>query len=335
MPSSVQELPRHARLPEGGGVGLTPKDPNFAEAFTGHLVAEEILDRSAVARARRAAEAASERIDTVLVKLGLVSEVDLCSAYASYCGLAVVGPGDIPARPVLAERLGLTFLKTSRSLPVALGRESLLLAVVDPFDDEARRSISYMLGIRVDLAVIAPADIERAFRDVYQDQEPASQADDEQIAATGGNEGNEPDVERLRDIANEAPIIRLVNQIISHAVERGASDVHVEPGRDEVAIRIRLDGFLRPERSVPTTLRAALTTRIKIMARPGYRGATAAAGRTDKDRGSRDRGRHRVSTIPTAFGESLVLRILDRTSRRARIPEARLGQSYGEKTFIV
>ena len=213
MPSSVQELPRHARPPEDGGMGLTPKDSNFAEAFTGHLVAEGILDRSAVARARRAAEAASERIDAVLVKLGLVSEVDLCSAYASYCRLPVIGPGDIPARPVLAERLGLTFLKTSRSLPIALGRESLLLAVVDPFDHEARRSISYMLGIRVDLAVIAPADIERAFRNVYQDQEPASQADDEQLTAIGGNE--EPDVERLRDIANEAPIIRLVNQIIA------------------------------------------------------------------------------------------------------------------------
>ncbi|MBK3665376.1 Flp pilus assembly complex ATPase component TadA [Bradyrhizobium diazoefficiens] len=311
MPSSVQELLRH--LPEERGAGPPPQDPNFAEAFTGHLVAEGILDRGAVARARRAAEAASERIDAVLVKLGLVSEVDLCSAYASYCALPVVGPGDIPARPILAEQLGLTFLKTSRSLPLALGRGSLLLAVVDPFDDEARRSISYMLGIRVDLAVIAPADIERAFRNVYQDQESASQADDEQVTAIGGNEGNEPDVERLRDIANEAPIIRLVNQIISRAVERGASDVHVEPGRDEVAVRIRLDGFLRPERSVPATLRAALTTRIKIMAK-----LDIAERRLPQDGRIKTavRGSEvdiRVSTIPTAFGESLVLRILDRT----------------------
>ncbi|WP_407185047.1 GspE/PulE family protein [Bradyrhizobium centrosematis] len=330
MPSSVQELLRPARLPEDSALGLTPKDPNFAEAFTGHLVAEGILDRSAVARAKRAAEAASERVDAVLVKLGLVSEVDLCSAYASYCGLPVIGPGDVPARPVLAERLGLTFLKTSRSLPVALGRESLLLAVVDPFDDEARRSISYMLGIRVDLAVIAPADIERAFRNVYQDQEPAAQADEEQLTAIGGNEGNEPDVERLRDIANEAPIIRLVNQIISRAVERGASDVHVEPGRDEVAIRIRLDGFLRPERSVPTTLRAALTTRIKIMARLDIaerrlpqdgRIKTAVRG-TEVD--------IRVSTIPTAFGESLVLRILDRSRVELEFPKLGLDKATEE-----
>ncbi|HXH44063.1 MAG TPA: GspE/PulE family protein [Bradyrhizobium sp.] len=330
MPSSVQELQRHARQPEVSGVGVTPKDPNFAETFAGHLVAEGILDRSAVARARRAAEAASERIDIVLVKLGLVSEVDLCIAYASYCGLPVIGAGDIPVRPVLAERLGLTFLKTSRSLPVALGRESLLLAVVDPFDDEASRSISYMLGIRVELAVIAPADIERAFQKLYQDQEPASQADDEQLTAIGGNEGNEPDVERLRDIANEAPIIRLVNQIISRAVERGASDVHVEPGRDEVAIRVRLDGFLRPERSVPTTLRAALTTRIKIMARLDIaerrlpqdgRIKTAVRG-TEVD--------IRVSTIPTAFGESLVLRILDRTRVELEFPKLGLDKATEE-----
>ncbi|WP_167561198.1 ATPase, T2SS/T4P/T4SS family [Bradyrhizobium sp. AS23.2] len=313
MLANAQTLTREEPPTAAMAKVVTPKEEGFADAFSGLLVSEGLVDLGAVARARRASEAAGERLDTVMVKLGLLSEADLCGAYAAYCGLKVIRPSDVPPQPVLADRLKLPFLKASRTLPISTSDRSLLLATVDPFDEEAHKAIGYMLGWPVELAVIAPADIERAFRKLYQDTGHHAGGDDQGAIAVGVADGNEIDVERLRDIANEAPIIRLVNQIIAGAVERGASDVHIEPGRDTVLVRFRLDGFLQQERVVPSTLKAALTTRIKIMAK-----LDIAERRLPQDGRIKTavRGTEidvRVSTLPTAFGESLVLRILDRS----------------------
>jgi general secretion pathway protein E len=300
-----------------------PKDAGFAQAFAELLINEGLVDAAAISRARRAAEVASERFDLVLVKLGLISESDLCAAYATYCNLALVGPGDMPGKPILADRLKLSFLKANRILPVAFDGKSLLIATVDPFIEDATRAISYMLDVRVDLALTTPAEIERALRILYQEIGGKAHTDEEDVAAPVGTDNSEFDIERLRDIANEAPVIRLVNQIISKAVERGVSDVHIEPGRDEVAIRYRIDGFLQQARTIPTTLRAALTTRIKIMAK-----LDIAERRLPHDGRIKSvvRGVEidiRVSTLPTVFGESIVMRILDRA--RVELDFTKLG----------
>jgi general secretion pathway protein E len=97
----------------------TPKDAGFAKVFGDLLERENLVDAAAISRARRAAEAASERLDFVVVKLGLMSEGDLCIAYAAYCHLPLVGPGDLPDRAILADRLKVAFLKTNRMLPVS------------------------------------------------------------------------------------------------------------------------------------------------------------------------------------------------------------------------
>ncbi|MBC9882116.1 type II/IV secretion system protein [Bradyrhizobium sp. INPA01-394B] len=323
MLGDTQTPTRPAKPATGPAKILGPLNDGFADAFAELLVRGEFVDAGAVARARRASDATSERLDVVMVKLGLISEADLCAAYADYCGLPVVRPADIPLQPVLPDRLKLPFLKASRALPISVAGDSLVLAAVDPLDEEARKAISYMLGCRVDLAVIAPADMERAFRKLYQDTAPQSVDGDPNAIVAGQLDGNEIDVERLRDIANEAPIIRLVNQIIASAVERGASDIHIEPGRDAVLVRFRLDGFLQQERVVPPTLKAALTTRIKIMAR-----LDIAERRLPQDGRIKTAVRGveidiRVATLPTAFGESLVLRILDRT--RVELDFGKLG----------
>ena len=323
MPADAQALSRLVQPAETSEPRLAPTDEGFADAFASLLVREGLVESSAIARARRAADAAAERLDSVLVKLGLVSETDMCSAYATYCGLPVVQPADIPLQPVLSERLKLPFLKASRTLPIVRRDTSILLAAVDPFDEETQRAIGYLLGLKVDLAVISPADIEKAFRKLYRDESSDAQPEEHGGLAKTFADGNEIDVERLRDIANEAPIIRLVNQIIAGAVERGASDIHIEPGRDAVAVRFRLDGFLQQERLVTSTLRAALTTRIKIMAK-----LDIAERRLPQDGRLKTavRGTEidvRVATLPTAFGESVVMRILDRS--RVELDFAKLG----------
>ncbi len=300
-----------------------PNDARFVPAFSELLAAEGHLDAAAIARARRAAEVSGERLDLVLVKLGLISESDLCRAYASYCKLPVLGSAEIPPHPILADRLKLSFLKANRILPISCDVRRLLIATADPFIDEAVNAIRYMLDLDVDLALITPADIERALRSLYQDATSETHVEEADVITSVGNDGSEFDIERLRDIANEAPIIRLVNQIISRAVERGASDVHIEPGRDAVSIRYRVDGFLQQERTVPATSRAALTTRVKIMAK-----LDIAERRLPQDGRIKTvvRGIEidiRASTLPTAFGESVVMRILDRT--RVELDFAKLG----------
>src|SRR4051812_25925364 len=323
MSFDIQQLLRPAAPPGRGTELPRPRDAGFAPAFSDLLVGKDLVDPAAVGRARRAAEAASERFDLVLVKLGLISEADLCLAYATYCGLPLIETGDLPARPVLGARLHFSFLKTNRFLPISFDGRRLLIATADPFVDESVQAISYMLDVRVDLAVIAPAEIERALRTLYQDAASETQPGETDDIAISGNDGSEFDVERLRDIANEAPVIRLVNQIIARAVERGASDVHIEPGRDAVAVRFRVDGFLQQERLVPATLRAALTTRVKIMAK-----LDIAERRLPQDGRIKTvvRGVEidiRVSTLPTVFGESVVMRILDRT--RVELDFTKLG----------
>ncbi|MEH2515710.1 general secretion pathway protein E [Bradyrhizobium sp. AZCC 1610] len=323
MSFDIQQLLRPAAPPGRGTELPRPRDAGFAQAFSDLLVDKDLVDPAAVGRARRAAEAASERFDLVLVKLGLISEADLCLAYATYCGLPLIEPAGLPARPVLADRLQFSFLKTNRILPISFDGRRLLIATSDPFVDESVKAISYMLDVHVDLAVIAPAEIERALRTLYQDAASEMQPEETDDIAISGNDGSEFDVERLRDIANEAPVIRLVNQIIARAVERGASDVHIEPGRDAVAVRYRIDGFLQQERLVPATLRAALTTRVKIMAK-----LDIAERRLPQDGRIKTvvRGVEidiRVSTLPTVFGESVVMRILDRT--RVELDFTKLG----------
>jgi general secretion pathway protein E len=312
MPFEIQQLLQPV-APSALATSIGPKHPAFAEAFADLLASEDLVDPAAIARARRAAEVASERLDLVLVKLGLISESDLCIAYAAYCKLPIVGADAVPDRPVLADRLKLPFLKANRLLPISFDGRRVIVATADPFVDEAAKAISYMLEVQVDLAVIAPAEIERALRTLYQDAATEAHADVGDAVASVGDDGSEYDIERLRDIANEAPVIRLVSQIISRAVERGASDVHIEPGRDAVAIRYRIDGFLQQDCTVPAALRAALTTRIKIMAR-----LDIAERRLPHDGRIKTAVRGveidiRVSTLPTVFGESIVMRILDRT----------------------
>ena len=300
-----------------------PKDAAFAQAFADLLVGEGLVDATAISRAQRAADAATERLDFVLVKLGLISESDLSIAYATYCNLPLVGPNDLPQQAILAERLKLSFLKANRILPISFDGKNLLMATADPFVDEATQAIRYMLDVAVDLAVITPAEIERALRALYHDASGETRDDEEEIAALVGGDGSEFDIERLRDIANEAPVIRLVNQIIAAAVERRASDIHIEPGRDSVAVRYRIDGFLQQERLVPAALRAALTTRIKIMSK-----LDIAERRLPHDGRIKTAVRGveidiRVSTLPTVFGESVVMRILDRT--RVELDFTKLG----------
>jgi len=181
--------------------------------------------------------------------------------------------------------------------------------VTDPFNDEPLRALAYLTNLTVTARIFVPADFDKAYETLYVDH-----AVDSGLGPPDGIDANEIDVQRLRDMASEAPTIRLVNQIIYSAVELRASDIHIEPNIDQVLVRYRIDGALRTAQTLAPNLRAAVTSRIKIMSR-----LDIAERRLPQDGRIKIAVRgididFRVSTIPTVFGESVVLRILDRSA---------------------
>jgi general secretion pathway protein E len=281
------------------------------EVLAAYLVERGVLDLANLDRARRLAAESGNRLDGVLTQLGLVSEYSLAEGLAAVLGLRIAKPADYPENPILAERLRLKFLRKIRAVPVSLDGETITVAMSDPLDRFAISSIAMAAERKVEHLIAVPLDLEAAFERLYKSEgESAPGLDDVGSASAVG----EDDAERLKDIASEAPLIRLVNQIISQAVESRASDIHIDPFESHLRIRYRFDGVLHEVEAPPRRLQAAVVSRIKIMA-----SLDIAERRLPQDGRIKlvVRGQEvdlRVSTIPSLHGESVVLRILDRSA---------------------
>jgi general secretion pathway protein E len=283
------------------------------EALARRLLESEKLTQSGLDRAARLADESGERLERVLAQLGLVSERDIAETIAALLGLPIAGVDDYPAEPVLEDCLNLKFLKEARLLPLADRGGNLAVAMVDPFNDYAADAAAFAADKPVTRFVAYPADFDAAFERLYGGG--VSQIDhiSEETRARGDASAEE-DVERIKDSASEAPVIRLVNLLIARAVEARASDIHIEPMNGELLVRYRIDGELQDVESPPARLSAAIVSRVKIMA-----ALNIAERRVAQDGRIRFavRGKDidfRVSTIATIHGESVVLRILDRSN---------------------
>jgi general secretion pathway protein E len=214
---------------------------------------------------------------------------------------------------VAAESLSLRFLKDSRILPVREDGEVLEAVFADPTDPFYVEAVAMAAGKTVVPRVGLPTDIEAALERVYEGD--ADEGSEDDVNAELG-EVSEDDIEHLKDLASEAPVIRLVNQIIQRAVESRASDIHIEPFADELKVRYRVDGILKEVPSPAASSTAAIISRVKIMAK-----LNIAERRLPQDGRIplRVQGKEldlRVSTVPTMFGESVVMRLLDKESVR-------------------
>jgi general secretion pathway protein E len=277
------------------------------------LIDHGIIDRRSLARAERVATETGARLDRVLTQLGLVSDRDLAQTMAELSRVPLAGPVDYPAKPLFVERLRPKFLRKAQALPIAADETGCTVAVTDPFNNFTRRSIEAALGMPVSIVVAVPIEVEAALDRLYPELE-GEVSDTLLEEAVARGEPAEEDAERLKDLASEAPVIRLVNQLIARAVETRASDVHVEPFEGRLRIRYRYDGVLHEVEPPAPHLQAAIISRIKIMAR-----LDIAERRLPQDGRIRltVRGHDidfRVSTVPSLYGESVVLRVLDRTA---------------------
>jgi general secretion pathway protein E len=277
------------------------------------LAEHGLISPPALERARRLEAQSGERIDRIAAKLGLVSERDMASAYAHLLGTPLLGAEDFPDAPVAADRIRTAFLQDNRMIPIAEGDAAITVAMADPLDDRAVRALVFALDKRVERRAAAPADIEAAYERLYGDGRAAIDTIDEH-AAQRGDDDRDADLERLKDLASEAPVIRLVNGLIARAVEMLASDIHLEAAEGRLRLRYRIDGVLREMEAPPARLKSAIVSRVKIMAK-----LNIAERRLAQDGRIRlaVRGKEidlRVSTTPSIHGESVVLRILDRGS---------------------
>ena len=294
----------------------TPFEPPEAGApnLGDELLRRGKLDEAGLVRAARLAADSGVSLQVMLARLGLVSERDLAEALAALTGIPLVEAGELPEVPVLEDRIALRFMKEHRVLPLYLEDDTLVAAVADPDDGFVREALAAASGHPVALRLAVGADIDAALERLYGEGRSAMGE-----IAGGLEEAEGPadeDVEHLRDLASEAPVIRVVNMILQRAVEARASDIHVEPFESRLRVRYRVDGVMREVEAPPARSAAAVISRIKIMSK-----LNIAERRLPQDGriGVRVQGREldlRVSTVPTLFGESVVIRLLDKESVR-------------------
>jgi len=274
------------------------------------LVARGRLKDNDLARARRLHEEAPEgTLTALLARLGLVSERDLAEAWAERLHAPLLAARDAPDMPPADLDISIRFLKQQHVVPVRAGDDGLSLMVADPADPYPLHAVRLASGRPVSLCVGVRSEIDDLIERYYGQGRSAMGTIVENL---DGSAAEEDDVEHLRDLASEAPVIRLVNLILQRAVEQRASDVHIEPFENRLKVRYRIDGVLHEVEAPPSSSTAAVISRVKIMAK-----LNIAERRLPQDGRIqlRVQGKEldlRVSTVPTSFGESVVMRILDR-----------------------
>ncbi|MFT3806957.1 type II secretion system ATPase GspE [Arenimonas sp.] len=270
------------------------------------------LKEGDLARAQRLQGEAGGSLGTLLARLGMVSERDMAEAASEVLGLPLVAARDCPDGPPDNVNVSLRFLKQQSVCPIGEDEHGVDLLVADPQDAYGAQAVGLASGRMVRVKVGLRSEIADLIERYYGQGRSAMGTIVENIGDDSA--GDEDDVEHLRDLASEAPVIRLVNLIIQRAVELRASDIHVEPFETRLKVRYRVDGVLIDAESPPANLTAAVISRVKIMAK-----LNIAERRLPQDGRImvRVQGKEldlRVSSVPTAHGESVVMRLLDRES---------------------
>jgi general secretion pathway protein E len=267
------------------------------------LISDEDLERALELQKER-----GDKIGKTLVDMGFVAMRDVLAALADQLGVPLVAIEGPPSVSTETEALSPRFLRQSRCLPVGRDDHTVTLAMADPLDVETIAAVRNCTGLKISTVLAAEQEILDAI-DKYYGQSARGETD----LLADGSEASE-DLEHLRDMASEAPVIRQVNAIIAQAVEKRASDIHLEPFEKEFRIRYRVDGILYNQDPPPREMKAAMISRVKLMAK-----LNIAERRLPQDGRIKIKtlGREvdlRVSTLPTLYGESVVMRLLDRSA---------------------
>jgi len=272
------------------------------------LIERKLISNEDLERALELQKERGDKLGKTLVDMGFVAMRDVLAALSEQLDVPLVSIEGPPAVSSETEALSPRFLRQFRCLPVGRDDHTVTLAMADPLDVETISAVRNCTGLKVSTVLAAEQEILDAIDKYYGDS-----ARGETEIDPDGAEASE-DLEHLRDMASEAPVIRLVNAIIAQAVEKRASDIHLEPFEKEFRIRYRIDGVLYNQEPPPREMKAAMISRVKLMAK-----LNIAERRLPQDGRIKIKtlGREvdlRVSTLPTLYGESVVMRLLDRSA---------------------
>jgi type IV pilus assembly protein PilB len=268
------------------------------------------------------------RLGTCLVKLGLVSDDDITAVLSRQYGVPSINLKFYEVDPAVIKLVPQETAVRYQIVPLSRVGSTLTIAMTDPTNVFAMDDIKFMTGFNVEPVVASETAISEAIHKFYGEVESVEELDkvmkdlagEEADALELAGEEAEMDLATLEKAAEEAPIIKLCNLILTDAVKRGASDIHVEPYEKEYRVRFRIDGILQTVMTPPMKLKDAMTSRIKIMSK-----LDISEKRLPQDGrimikylkdGRKKELDFRVSTVPTLFGEKIVLRLLDKENLR-------------------
>ena len=292
------------------------------------LVKEKIITPEQLEQANKVQKEQSCRLGSALVKLGFLTDEDVTNFLSRQYGVPAINLSYFEIDPAVVKLIPFETAKRYQILPLSRVGASLTIAMVDPTNVFAMDDIKFMTGFNIEPVVASEssilAGIDKAYgaakeEDLETVMQSMSEMNDEDVELGEQNE-QEMGLSELERAADEAPVVKLVNVVLGDAVKRGASDIHIEPYEKEFRVRFRIDGVLQSIMSPPMKLKDAITSRLKIMAK-----LDISEKRLPQDGrimlkmnlgGRKKQLDFRVSTLPTLWGEKIVLRLLDKENLR-------------------
>jgi type IV pilus assembly protein PilB len=274
------------------------------------LLEEGLITEEQLQRAQSEQERKGRSLGRVLIELGLVKETDLVAALARQVGLEFVDLSDHSIDPSAASLISDQVARRYRALPIGFEDSRLVVAMSDPSNVFALDDIRTITGLEVKPVVATAADIDSAIRKYGAFEQSA----EDMASEASAEHGESADLDEMEAAVEDAPIVKLVNLLITQAVADRASDIHIEPAEKDIRIRYRIDGVLHEVMRSPKNIQAGLISRLKVMAdiniaerrvpQDGRIGLVVGGKAVDL----------RLVTLPTVYGEKIVIRILDKSS---------------------
>jgi type IV pilus assembly protein PilB len=300
----------------------------MSQRFGDLLVKEKVITPEQLEQATKLQKESHTRLASALVKLGFLSDEDVTNFLSRQYGVPAINLSYFEIDPAVVKLIPFETAKRYQILPLSRVGASLTIAMVDPTNVFAMDDIKFMTGFNIEPVVASESSIiagidkaygtskEEELEQVMQSMNDAGEAADVEVQS----EEQELELKELEKAADEAPIVKLVNLVLTDAVKRGASDIHMEPYEKEFRVRFRIDGVLQLIMNPPLKLKDAITSRLKIMAK-----LDISEKRLPQDGrimlkmqigGKKKQLDFRVSTLPTLWGEKIVLRLLDKENLR-------------------
>ncbi|TAL22572.1 MAG: type II secretion system protein GspE [Frankiales bacterium] len=282
----------------------------------GHVTREQL--ETAVEEQRRLGRS----LGRVLVDMGMLSEGQLVAALATQIGLKFVDLSDYPVDGSAVSRVPSAVCRRHNALPIGYDEGKLVVAMADPANVFAVDDIRSMTGLEVKSVVATKADVIAAINRYHRGDDEM----DELTSAIDTNADDDDDLSKVKEIVEDAPIVKFVNLLITQGIQDRASDIHIEPTEHDLRVRFRIDGVLHEVMRSPKTITSGVTSRLKIMAdiniaerripQDGRLSVNANGKKIDL----------RVATLPTVWGEKIVMRILDNSTAMLKLSDLGFGQ---------